>query len=102
MKTELAIGIICILGMIITGCSNNVAKENWTVTRTAVDGSSVSMTYRGEVGQQLLAYFTTTKQIEGVTPLSSIVVGEIMSEPDPNSISASGGLAGELIKAIIR
>ena len=95
----LIIGLILALAVVLFtgGCSNNTAKETLTVTKKAIDGSSVSVAYRGEISQWLVAYFTRTKQIEGVSPLSSIVVGSIDSEPDPNSVSA--GIEG-FIKGI--
>ena len=88
--------------LLLAGCSNNTAKENLSITRTNTDGSSITLQYRGEVAQWLIAYFTTTKRINAHTPLSGVTVGQIDSEPDPNSISAVGALAGGAIKAIIK
>lgn len=78
----------------LAGCSINESKESLRIND---DG----LYYESKVSQGLFAYFTQTKQIEHVTPLSSTVVGEINSEPDPNSIDALDGLIGGAVKAVI-
>ena len=100
MKTELAIGIICILGMIFTGCSQHESKEKLTFTIN-VQGRDVPVEWSSSVKGVQWFYFSKYKEIEHVTPFSSTCVGEIVAVPDPNSISASGGLVGDIIRTVI-
>jgi hypothetical protein len=93
--------LLILLAVMLAGCSNNTAKESWTVTKVNVDGSYIESRYRGEVAQWLLAYFTDTKEVNATSPLSAVTVGSIDSSPDPNSISAVGGVMGKVIPAIL-
>jgi len=62
------------------GCSVNESSESLTIGEEVV--------YKSEVKQTLWLYFTKTKGVQRRTPLSSLRVGSIESEPDPNSIDA--------------
>jgi len=91
----LIIGIILALCTMIClqGCSVNESKESLKIYEDRIE-------YTSKVSQGLFLYFTTTKQIRHVTPLTETTVGSISSEPDPNSIEAVSGALSNVIKIV--
>jgi hypothetical protein len=93
MKTELLLIIIYII--VLTGCCNNNSKESLRIYPDRVEWTS-------SVSQSLFLYFTTTKQMKKVTPLTETTVGLINSRPDPNSIASVGGAVGEALNKMVK
>ena len=85
------------------GCAQNKSQEALTVIVKPTDPSveSVTFTWESEALQSLFLYYTNAKQVEHITPFTSLVVGKLESFPDSDSIEATGGLAGEIIRQII-
>ena len=93
--------ITLVLCASLCGCARNIGKESLTVPLKLPDGSVVECEYKSEISQTLLMYFTKTKAIDHRTIFSSLTVGEIEQEPDPNSIEAlSGGIVDKIMDRI--
>jgi len=90
------------LVMSTAGCTNHTVKESLTVEVVRPDNTRVTLRYRPEMATWSLLSFTGVEDTEHVTPLSSTFIGKIETEPDPNSIQATGGLLGKLAEAIIK
>jgi hypothetical protein len=100
--TYTAIGIAMLAALNCSGCSINTARESLTVTIPATaDRPQVTLEWDSEIKQILVCYFTNMKQVDYRTAFSSMSVGEIEAEPDPNSIDAvSSGVIPMLIKVL--
>jgi hypothetical protein len=71
----------------LMGCANNQSKER--VRFYIPPGTAqVCVEYESTVSQTLFLYYTRTKEIEHVSPFSSLCVGEIEQVSDSNSIEA--------------
>jgi ABC-type uncharacterized transport system auxiliary subunit len=86
----------------LCGCAGNKAGESFKVELKSPSGATATYTWTSEVGQNLFLYFTKTKAIDHRTIFSSLTVGEIVQEPDPNSIEALGGALGNAGKMLIK
>jgi len=100
MKTNTAITLIYTLIFLATlafvqGCMNTTSKE-----RLSVEGDKLS--YRAEMAQWSLLSFFESKDVKHSTLLSDTSIGEVSTQSDPNSIESAGGLAGEIIKRVIK
>lgn len=94
-----SIGLFLVLMLVLTGCSINSSKESLTFP-IVVQGKQVVIEYKSEVWQGLFLYFTKTKGVEHITPLSSTIVGELESRPDSKSIEALSPFWQALLKGI--
>lgn len=96
------IAVIVLLSLLlhVGGCSQHESKESLTFNMS-IDGRDVPVEWSSSVKGVQWLYFTKSKEIEHVTPFSSLCVGELEAVPDANSIEASGGLFGYMIKSVI-
>jgi hypothetical protein len=94
--------ILIVLCASLCGCAGNKAGESFEVELKSPSGATATYTWTSEVGQNLFLYFTKTKAIDHRTIFSSLTVGGIEQEPDPNSIEALGGAVGNAGKMLIK
>ena len=86
MKTTLILALIVVC---LSGCSVNSSKESLTIPIT-IKGQETVLTWSHKDSSVLFLYFTKYKEVESITPFSSLTVGEIESVPDANSVEAFG------------
>lgn len=98
MKTEIIIGIICIIGLIMSGCAISESSESLQIPIKMQDGSIEYAKWESKIWQGLFLYYTKTKQIRKQTPFTITSVGEMESMPDPNSIETVGNIGALLIR----
>ncbi|MDD5458360.1 MAG: hypothetical protein PHF37_03100 [Phycisphaerae bacterium] len=84
--------------LLFSGCSINSDRNRLEIVRA--DGPKT--VFVNETWQGLLCYFTSTKQVHKISPISDLIVGSIESSPDPNSIKALGTATGAIAGAAIR
>ena len=77
--------LVLLLAMVLSGCSINSRSETVEFPAT-VNGERVMVKYTNEIWQGLFLYWSSAKGIENITDWSSFVMGEIESQPDPNSV----------------
>lgn len=84
--------------MFCSGCNSHTVNEQLTISKQAPDGTVTTLTYDSNVGQWFWLYYSSMKQVEHITPLSSTCVGEMESQPD--SIEEAGDALSPLMMLI--
>jgi len=102
MKTEIIIVLICLVGLILSGCAINESSESMQYPVKMSDGTIEYAKWESKMRQGLFLYWSKTKQIKRTTPYTETSVGEMDNKSDPNSIDALGGMIGNIGKTIIK
>jgi len=91
---------LCVIFVVVAlaGCNSHTANEQLTISKQAPDGTVTTLTYDSNVGQWFWLYYSSMKQVEHITPLSSTCVGEMESQPD--SIEEAGDALSPLMMLI--
>ena len=95
--------LACIIILVwLTGCTNHTVKESLTVEIDKPNGTKIKVKYRPEMATWSLLSITGVKDTEHITSTASTIIGDIKTEPDPDSIDSAGGFFGEIMKEFLK